>query len=52
VVQLERKELKIDLARQRRIIGDLVDEFNREGTFDKCLTAHAAQGPLPPQVRN
>jgi len=51
VVQLERKELKIQISRERQIVDDLIDEFNREGTLHKSLQAHALKGPLPKQVR-
>ena len=50
VVQLERKELKIQLTRDRQIVDDLIDEFNREGSLHKSLQFHAARGPLPKQV--
>lgn len=52
VVKLERKDLKIQLARDRQIVDDLIDEFNREGTLHKSLQFHAARGPLPKQVRH
>ena len=39
IIQAERKEQKIELARERRIVDDLIDEFNRSGRFDKTLHA-------------
>lgn len=51
LLQEERKEMHIQLKRDREIVGDLVDEFNREGTLHKSLQAHAAKGPLPKQVK-
>ena len=31
------KDSKIQLQREREIVSDLVNEFNREGTLHKCL---------------
>ena len=39
------------MSRERQIVDDLIDEFNREGTLHKSLQAHALKGPLPKQVR-